>query len=86
MTSDRRIADSIHRLLAARAIDATICPSDVARTLEPDDEAAWRALMPEVRRVAAGLARDGEVVVTRGGRVVDAEAPGGPIRIGKPRQ
>lgn len=82
--SDDRIERTIVALLDARAPESTICPSDVARALAPDDEAAWRALMPQVREVAAALATDGRLRVTRRGVVVDALAPGGPIRLGRP--
>jgi hypothetical protein len=84
MAGDAAIERQLFALLDARAADATICPSDVARALR-DDEAGWRALMPEVRRVAAALAAAGRLRVTRGGREVDALAPGGPIRLGRPR-
>jgi hypothetical protein len=80
--SDEDIAATIARLLAARRPGGTICPSEAARALAPD-EAAWRALMPEVRRVAAALARAGHVRVTRAGVAVDALAGHGPIRIGR---
>ena len=80
--SDADIAATIERLLAARRPGATICPSDAARALAADEE-AWRALMPEVRRVAADLARAGRMRVTRGGVAVDALAGRGPIRIGR---
>ncbi len=82
---ESRIAAAIASLLDARDRDATICPSEVARMLEPDDEAVWRASMPRVRETAARLAAAGKVRITRGGVVVDALAPGGPIRIGHPR-
>lgn len=76
------IAAAIVRAVDARADGATVCPSEVARALI-DDEAGWRALMPAVRRVAAALARDGRIVATRRGVVVDAESAGGPIRLGR---
>ena len=41
---------------------------------------------PAVREVAAELAARGLLRVTRGGAEVPAEAPGGPIRLGLPRQ
>lgn len=82
--ADDAIEAAMTSLLAARAPGATICPSEVARALVPDDEAAWRAAMPAVRRVAAALARRGRVRVTRGGIEVDAESAGGPIRLGTP--
>ncbi len=82
-TDDRAIADAIFRLLRARAPTLTICPSEAARALAPAGD-AWRALMPDVRRVAAGLARAGRLRVTRGGEPVDASDAGGPIRLGLP--
>ena len=84
MTSgDERIAETIFRLLDARAAAGTICPSDAARALAAD-EAAWRALMPEVRRVAAALVADGSLRVTQQGDDVDPLAVRGPIRLGRP--
>ena len=77
------IEDQIFTLLAARRDGATLCPSEVARALRPDG-GRWRALMPQVRQVAQGLARDQRLRVTRGGMPVDATGPGGPIRLGRP--
>ena len=83
--TDAAIAAVIFKLLDKRAAQATICPSEVARSmLPPDDEAGWRAAMPEVRRVAARLAQQGRLRVTRGGVPVGALRPGGPIRLGRP--
>ncbi len=82
--ADERIAAAIFALLAARAADGTtLCPSEVARALA-GDEPAWRALMPEVRRVAAALAQAGSLRVTQLGDEVDALAARGPIRLGRP--
>lgn len=82
---DDAIVTTMNTLLDRRAPDATICPSDVARALV-DGEAAWRALMPDVRRIAATLAAQGLLRVTRRGEVVIATSPGGPIRLGRPRR
>ena len=74
-----RIGDAIRALLAQRASDASICPSEVARTI---GDADWRERMPEVRRIAGALARDGIILLTRGETVLDPDAPpGGPIRL-----
>lgn len=82
--TDNRIASTLRALLAARAPDATLCPSEVARALEPDSD-TWRALMPRVRAVAFDLARRGEAVITQRGRVVDPDSlPPGPLRIAHP--
>lgn len=85
MTPDDRIADTLLALLESRAADRTLCPSEVARALE-DDPTRWRALMPEVRRVAAALAAAGRVRVTARGEDVDALDAKGPIRLGRPVQ
>ena len=80
-----KIAAAIESMVAARAEGASVCPSEVARALAGDD-GPWRALMPAVRAAAAGLVRAGRLSVTRGGVAVDAMAPGGPIRLGRPRR
>ncbi len=82
--SDQAIAEAIDALLSARAATSSICPSEVARSLA-SDEVAWRALMPDVRRVAAAMAADGKLQVTRGDAIVDALSKGGPIRLRQPR-
>nr|WP_166760069.1 DUF2256 and DUF3253 domain-containing protein [Frigoribacterium faeni] len=82
---DRQLEERIRELLAARAATSTICPSDVARSIAPDDEAAWRDLMEPVRRAARRLVAAGEVDITQGGSVVDPSTAKGPIRIRKRR-
>nr|WP_145544704.1 DUF3253 domain-containing protein [Variovorax boronicumulans] len=81
--TDAAVERCIFALLAHRRPGATVCPSEVARTLEPEG-ARWRGLMPQVREVAQQLAQAGRLRVTRGGVPVDATAPGGPIRLGLP--
>ncbi|GAB1595312.1 DUF3253 domain-containing protein [Lysobacter claricitrinus] len=83
MADDATIRDGIIALLSARASTSSICPSDVARTLHAD-EAAWRAAMPDVRRVAALLSERGVIAVTQGERVLpsaDVLMATGPIRL-----
>jgi hypothetical protein len=73
------------KLLAERREESSTCPSDVARSLAAD-EAAWRALMPEVRKVAARLAEAGIVRITRGELTLSAdEIDHGPIRLRRGR-
>ncbi|MBK8976567.1 MAG: DUF3253 domain-containing protein [Planctomycetes bacterium] len=74
---ESRVAAEI-RAQCARS--RSICPSQVARALQPDG-AGWRALMPQVRAVAAWLATTGEIVVTQRGVEVDAVGARGPIRL-----
>jgi hypothetical protein len=83
MAGDERIVAIIFELLDKRATGATICPSDAARALA-GDASEWRALMPEVRRVAASLAAADRLRVTAHGEDVDALAAHGPIRLGRP--
>ena len=78
-----RADQTILSLLHARAPGKTICPSEVARAMDPD---AWRPLMPRVRAAAAKLADRGEVIVTQKGKTVDVRTVKGPIRIARPAQ
>ncbi|MBM4781674.1 MAG: DUF2256 and DUF3253 domain-containing protein [Archangiaceae bacterium] len=65
--------------LGERARGATICPSEVARSLANEDE--WRALMEPVRQAARRLVAKGVLDITQGGHVVDASTAKGPIRL-----
>ncbi|MBW0118156.1 DUF3253 domain-containing protein [Pseudonocardia abyssalis] len=73
---DRDLETAITDLLGARS--GTICPSEAARKVAPDD---WRELMEPARRAARRLVEAGEVEITQGGRVVDPSTAKGPIRI-----
>jgi hypothetical protein len=79
---DRRLEQTILDLLETRAASATICPSDAARTVDPD---GWRQLMEPARRAARRLVTAGDVVITQGGKVVDPSDFTGPIRIRRVR-
>ena len=81
MTSDD-LEQSILAMLATRASTSTICPSDVARQVAPDD---WRPLMEPVRQAAQRLVDRGEVEITQKGEIVDLATVKGPIRIRRPR-
>lgn len=79
--TNRDIENCMLELLGQRAEAASICPSDVARTLGRD-EAQWRALMVPVRQVAARLARDGVILITQGDVTLDPDnIDHGPIRL-----
>lgn len=69
-------------MLQSRARTSTICPSDVARDLAPDD---WRPLMEPVRQAASRLVDRGDAEITQHGEVVDLATSRGPIRIRLPR-
>ncbi|MGE4239006.1 DUF3253 domain-containing protein [Ramlibacter sp.] len=79
--SEDRIRDVIEELLCSRALSATICPSEVARAIDPQ---RWRPLMPEVRAAAIALAKSGAVEIRQGGLTLDPDQPlRGPIRLGR---
>jgi len=79
---DLRLEATIRDLLSKRAATSTICPSDAARAVSPDD---WRDLMEPARRAARRLVAAGEVDITQGGQVVDPSTAKGPIRIRRHR-
>lgn len=60
-------------LATARGRDKSFCPSEAARALAAD----WRPLMPDLRRVAAGL----PLRATQAGLRVDPDTAKGPIRL-----
>ncbi|WP_311221916.1 MULTISPECIES: DUF3253 domain-containing protein [unclassified Acidovorax] len=80
--SEAMIEVRIFFLLATRQEGATICPSEVARSLAGAD-GPWRDLMPQIRDVAGGLVKEHRLSVTRRGEPVDSNEPGGPIRLGR---
>lgn len=71
------IRSELLRLVRARGVDKTICPSEVARAVAG---AQWRELMNSVREVGVQLAREGVIVVTQRGSVVDPMKARGAIR------
>ncbi len=78
-----RLEAALVALLAARAGDASVCPSEVARAVGGE---AWRSLMEPVRAAARRLVARGEVEVCQGGRVVDPSTARGPIRVRRTRR
>ena len=79
----QEIAQEIVRQLSRRSATSSLCPSEVARALHVD-ETAWRALMPQVRDVAAAMRHEGRLRITRGGGdVPDAELHRGAIRLAR---
>ncbi len=72
--SDKGIAAVLTDLALRRGRGKSFCPSEAAKALSPD----WRALMPDVRRVAAGHP---DVMATQGCVPVDPVTARGPIRL-----
>ena len=79
---DRALEAAIDELLDARANDATICPSEAARRVDPD---GWEALMEPARRAARRMVAAGTLEIVQKGRVVDPSTARGPIRLRRPR-
>ena len=76
------IAHAIVELLKRHDGSSSICPSEVARRLWPQD---WRAHMSDVRDVALAQMRERGLLITQGERVVDAGQPlRGAIRLRRP--
>ncbi len=82
MDVDGALEQAIDRLLDQRRPDATICPSEAARAVDPE---GWRELMPAARAAARRLAAAGEVEVTQRGEVVDVATARGPVRVRRRR-
>jgi hypothetical protein len=74
---DRGLEEAIVELLRSRAPGKTICPSEVARALAPED---WRTWMEPVRAAARRLVARGAIEITQRGRVVRGPTRG-PIRL-----
>jgi hypothetical protein len=77
---DRALEAALLAKLDARARGATVCPSEAARAIHPD-EAQWRPLMERAREAARRLVAKGDVEITQRGRVVDPSTAKGPIRV-----
>ncbi|XP_037775873.1 LOW QUALITY PROTEIN: exocyst complex component 5-like [Penaeus monodon] len=76
---DALIRSKIIELVQARGVRKTVCPSEVARALSPK---AWRDLMPAVRKIGAQLVKEGLILVTQRGTIVDLATAQGPVRFG----
>jgi hypothetical protein len=72
------LEEAIRELLAARGREASICPSEAARRVDPE---GWRELLEPARAAARRLVAAGEIEITQGGRVVDPSTARGPIRL-----
>lgn len=73
--SDTEIRDEILRLLMMGPKDATICPTEVARSLRPQ----WKQWLPLIREVAIEMTRENEIVAIQQGGIVDLETAKGPV-------
>ena len=74
--------DATLALLASRAAEATVCPSEVARQLAAQDEAAtstWRDKMPDVHAAVDRLLDEGLIRISWKGEPLTKRS--GPYRI-----
>jgi hypothetical protein len=76
--SNNPISQTILTMAAERAPDKTVCPSEIARALFPDD---WRKHMDEVRAEAIKLQKTGKVQIAQKGKPVNVDHIKGPVRI-----
>jgi hypothetical protein len=81
VNSPSEIAAAIQALLQQRGEGKSVCPSDVARALDPVD---WRDLMEPVRAVARELVTKGKLRITQKGKDLDPAKVGGAIRLRLP--
>lgn len=75
------IESAILALVEQRGAGKSICPSEAARAVWPED---WQRRMREVRSVAIGLARKGEISILRKGKPVDPDDFKGVYRLSLP--
>ncbi len=76
--TDQALEEAIDALLSTRGAGKTICPSEAARRVDPDD---WRSLMEPARRAARRMVARGELEICQAGAVVDPSTAKGPIRL-----
>jgi hypothetical protein len=72
-------------LVATRGPGSTACPSEAARAVAGDHPDQWGPLMQPARRVAVALMKQGRLIITRKGRIVDPDDFKGVYRISQPR-
>lgn len=75
------LREAILSLVEKRGDGKSICPSEAARAVAPQD---WRRLMRLVRAEAVALAMAGKVAILRKGKPVDPLDFRGVYRIGLP--
>ncbi len=74
-----KLEQEILKLLDRRAREATICPSEAARSVFGED--GWREQMEATRQAARRLVARGEIEITQRGKAVDPTTAKGPIRL-----
>jgi hypothetical protein len=74
--------DAILAAIAARGDGKTICPTDAARVLDPEN---WRARLHQIRAAGVHLARTGAISIYRKGKPVSPDGFKGVYRLGPPQ-
>jgi hypothetical protein len=62
------IETTLFAMLAPLQPGKSVGPEEVARAVDPE---GWRRMLPRVRGVSVGLARQGQLVITRHGKPAD---------------
>lgn len=80
-----QIEQTILDLIEASGKRGSISPTDAALALAEGDDAekTWRRLLPQIRRVAIGLAQAGRIVILRKGKPADPGDFKGVYRLGR---
>lgn len=55
-------------LTRARGPDKSICPSEAAKAINPDEQ-IWRSYLKTIRRTAIDMAQNEEIHITRKGKI-----------------
>jgi len=71
----------LFELLADLEPGKSVSPEQVARAADAE---SWRRLLPRVRAIAVGLARQGQLVITRHGKPADPNTFKGVYRLRLP--
>ena len=75
---DRELEDALLAIAQQRGASKTLCPSEAARRVRPED---WRPLMERTRNAARRLIATGQLDMLQKGRVVDASTAKGAVRL-----
>lgn len=82
MSDPTHLETTLLRLVAARGVDKSICPTEVARAVTTDAAPdAWRRQLSAVRRAALRLAEAGRIDILRKGKPVPPAEARGVIRL-----
>jgi hypothetical protein len=75
------IEDNLLRMLAELPPGKSVSPEAVARAVDPE---GWRRLLPQVRAIARGLARQDKLVILRHNKPADPNTFKGVYRLRLP--